>query len=288
MMCSFKSAVSDIPVFHLAWSYYNTPYVLEIACPTIPGFYSFFCPAALCWAGSLEWPSQIVSAFALLYLSQRIHIVNAQSVCKTLTCHNQLFSRRKSKSQGREAGIWFASDSPLNCALAAPSPQGHIRHMCFGEQQDPGLILTAAAGSSHGHGVWPSWERVPAWLKGLHVALCLLPISVTKFHVLHSVCSSHVASSLAGELPRNTNGHWELSATLSKLTSLSETIWQALYVFANDFTPWKVFLPSSVCMVLMGLYLWQFYQAEMPQPLDFRCQVIVGRFFKGRSGICFY
>lgn len=144
MTNSFKSAVSDIPLFHLAQSlsHYNTPWVLVMVCPTIPGFYFSFFPAALCWTGSLEWLSQIVSLVTLLCLPQRIH-VNAQSACKTLTRHNHLLSRRKSKSQGMEAGIQFASDSPLNCALAARSEpslgahQAHVLWRARGSSADP-------------------------------------------------------------------------------------------------------------------------------------------------------
>lgn len=64
-----------------------------------------------------------------LMLSQRAQgTIPVQSVCKTLTCNNQLFSKRKSKSCGRESGVWFVFHSPLNCALAAPSEPSLGRH----------------------------------------------------------------------------------------------------------------------------------------------------------------
>lgn len=246
MTNSFKS-VSDIPAllcFPSCLVTHNTPCVLETACPTIPGFYSSICPATLCWAGSLEWPSQIVSAFTLLCLPQRIHVVNAQKVCKTLTCHNQFLSRTKSKIHGMEAvksGLPLTAPWTVLWQLGASLPWGHIRHMCFGEQEDPGLILAAAAGSSHGRSVWPSWERVPAWLKGLLRARCRFPWPNSMSCMACAARMWHHAWLGAPQ------GHKRALRLCYPLKAQSETIWQALCVFANEhFTSWKVFLPSSV------------------------------------------
>lgn len=60
--------------------------------------------------------------------------IPVQRVCKTLTCNNQLFSKRKNKSREKESGIWFVFHSLLNCALAAPSEPslgGHEAHVLF-------------------------------------------------------------------------------------------------------------------------------------------------------------
>lgn len=145
--------ISRIPGLLLALSLflYNTPCVLKMACPTSHGFSLSFVQESFVELTHHRGTADTigtVSAFTIHYLLQGIQVVTAQSegtrdyssseCVKTFTCNNQLFSKRQSKSCGRESGIWFVFHSPLSCASGSSErafPRGTLGTCVFARKK---------------------------------------------------------------------------------------------------------------------------------------------------------
>lgn len=144
-----------------------------------------------------------VSAFTICHLLQR-----NPGHQRSVRGHKGLFWFRASArllraiinclARGKAKAVEGNQKSGLSCRVLwtmlwqfRPSlPQGDIRHMCFWEQEDPGLILTVAEKFT--------WPRHATQLEaslclmwtGRHVACGGYCFPWLKAHVLHGVCSS--------------------------------------------------------------------------------------------------
>lgn len=146
-----------------------------MAFPTILDFSASFAHQILIKLIHRSCTLETGSAFTIHCLVQRIKFIQraeeniqSQSVCKTLLHNNQLFSKRKSKSHGREQrqtrtlGCLSQSFKPCFWQLRESIPQ-EILGTCAFDRKKIWAWSLALLWCSHGHSTQPTWKWVPDW-----------------------------------------------------------------------------------------------------------------------------